>query len=585
MMNSRNVCNYAKTCSMSSRQCSRFLEKGKEFHRIRMLCVCLFFLLSIMSIKTYRARADVWKIGHNYFQNTSFYVDKTETYGSAPFSIVIENPGHNDAFLEQTFAVSRNSRYKFSAMVKCSGYSPENSSVVSGASIGIAGTYDHSSFVTENRWTKVEYFFDTKNETQVSLCLRNGMYAACCKGKASFCDVRLEKCTASKTNSWNILVLFFKNVDSVVDYKGSRFRFKAGMNDADVEYLRGILANLYTSVNSISGGLMTIKSIDTVSIDQTITKLGRYGNGAMIDPDQKEITDLINPYLNYKMYNQLIVISPIREISDEWAGLGGAICNGIPFCQINYTSGDPYPGNLAFFPDAIFVHEMLHCLERASKEINPARTPDLHNGGAYGYSGDDEWRAWYTAYMRAQLPGGMGLDPSVYQVYSDNSYSLISADMTVNGDIPVKSGSSASYVPNGTYTVGNLKYTVKNSKATVKTAVSKTVKKIIIPAAISIRSKSIKVTGIGNNAFKGMKQLTSLTIGFNVANVGKSACYKCTKLKSITVKTKKLTAGKTGTNAFKGIHKKPTVKCPKGYKSKYKKIFLGRGISRKTLFK
>ena len=187
--------------------------------------------------------------------------------------------------------------------------------------------------------------------------------------------------------------------------------------------------------------------------------------------------------------------------------------------------------------------------------------------------------------MRAQLPGGMGLDPSVYQVYSDNSYSLISADMTVNGDIPIKSGSSASYVPNGTYTVGNLKYTVKNSKATVKTAVSKTVKKIIIPAVISIRSKSIKVTGIGNNAFKGMKQLTSLTIGSNVANIGKSACYKCTKLKSITVKTKKLTAGKTGTNAFKGIYKKPTVKCPKGYKSKYKKIFLGRGISRKALFK
>lgn len=91
----------------------------------------------------------------------------------------------------------------------------------------------------------------------------------------------------------------------------------------------------------------------------------------------------------------------------------------------------------------------------------------------------------------------------------------------------------------------------------------------------------VKVTKIGDNAFKGNKKITKVTIESNVKAIGAKAFYGCKNLKTVTIKTKKLTSKTVGKNAFKGINAKAKVKVPKTKLKAYKKIFMKKGITGK----
>ena len=136
-----------------------------------------------------------------------------------------------------------------------------------------------------------------------------------------------------------------------------------------------------------------------------------------------------------------------------------------------------------------------------------------------------------------------------------------------------------------TFTVGKLSYTVTNNTATVASPKSKTATKVTIPATVKVNGKTVPVTTISANAFKGMKNLTAVTIGKNVKKIGKNAFNGCKKLKKITIKTTKLTAKSVGANAFKGINKKAVIKCPKSKKAAYKKFLLKKGMKKTMTFK
>ena len=133
--------------------------------------------------------------------------------------------------------------------------------------------------------------------------------------------------------------------------------------------------------------------------------------------------------------------------------------------------------------------------------------------------------------------------------------------------------------------VGALKYKISGSNAIVTGPKDKNAKKLTIPKTISANGKTYKVTEIKANAFKGMKKLTTVTIGENVKTIGKNAFNGCAKLKTITIKTKKLTASSVKSSAFKGIYKKATFKCPKGKAEAYKKILLKKGAPKTCKFK
>lgn len=116
------------------------------------------------------------------------------------------------------------------------------------------------------------------------------------------------------------------------------------------------------------------------------------------------------------------------------------------------------------------------------------------------------------------------------------------------------------------YTVSKLKYKVinpdrngKGTAALVGTTVKKSgLKKLTIPAAVTIRGAKFKVTAIGSNAFRN-----------------------CRKLKTITIRSASLKS--VGKNAIRGIHKKAVIKAPRKKLKLYRKLFKASTGFKKTM--
>ncbi len=131
----------------------------------------------------------------------------------------------------------------------------------------------------------------------------------------------------------------------------------------------------------------------------------------------------------------------------------------------------------------------------------------------------------------------------------------------------------------------NYKLDHKAKTATVTGAAKTSVTSIRIPEAVKANKKNYKVTGIADKAFKGLKKLASVTIGKAVTAIGKNAFSSCANLKKIVIKTKLLKASTVGANAFKGVYSRVTVTCPKGMLKTYKALLLKKGLTKKAVFK
>lgn len=83
------------------------------------------------------------------------------------------------------------------------------------------------------------------------------------------------------------------------------------------------------------------------------------------------------------------------------------------------------------------------------------------------------------------------------------------------------------------------------------------------------------MTEIANNAFMNCTNLTAVTIPSKVKTLGKNVFSGDKKLKTITIKSTKLT--KVGANAFKNIYKKATIKVPSSKVKTYTKLLTGKG--------
>ena len=79
-----------------------------------------------------------------------------------------------------------------------------------------------------------------------------------------------------------------------------------------------------------------------------------------------------------------------------------------------------------------------------------------------------------------------------------------------------------------TLTYGNYKYVIDDSEVTI-TGYTGGDKNLVIPSEIS----GLKVTKIGDSAFKDCTSLTSVKISDNIKGIGKSAFYNCSELTSV----------------------------------------------------
>ena len=125
-------------------------------------------------------------------------------------------------------------------------------------------------------------------------------------------------------------------------------------------------------------------------------------------------------------------------------------------------------------------------------------------------------------------------------------------------------------------TVGGNQYTVTKVGSEVRFSKAKAgIKELSIPATIKYKEVTYKVTAISANAVKGNKKIKSATIGANVKSVAAKAFNNCPKLKTVTIKSTKLTKKTASKKSFSKVNKKMVIKVPKKVKKTYAKIFKG----------
>lgn len=137
-----------------------------------------------------------------------------------------------------------------------------------------------------------------------------------------------------------------------------------------------------------------------------------------------------------------------------------------------------------------------------------------------------------------------------------------------------------------TVTSGNVKYRVTDAQKKLAEAYgveSKTARTLKVAATVTINGEKVSVTSVKANAFKGMKKLEKVTIGTNVSRIGKNAFSGDGKLKSIQIKSKKLTS--VGKGALKNISAKAVIKVPKNKKKAYTSLLKGKGQKKSVKIK
>ncbi len=137
-----------------------------------------------------------------------------------------------------------------------------------------------------------------------------------------------------------------------------------------------------------------------------------------------------------------------------------------------------------------------------------------------------------------------------------------------------------------TFTCTGLKYKVLTftTVSFIGLETTKSLTSITIPATVKIGSATFKVTDIAANAMKKDTKVTTLAIGKYVKTIGKNAFNGCKALKTITVKTTKLTTKNVGASAFKNIYKKATFKCPAKKLKAYEMLFKSKGAAKTCNF-
>ena len=101
---------------------------------------------------------------------------------------------------------------------------------------------------------------------------------------------------------------------------------------------------------------------------------------------------------------------------------------------------------------------------------------------------------------------------------------------------------------------------------------------VTIPDKVSFDAVSYSITKLEANAFYNKDKIKKVTIGRNVSYIGSKCFYGCKKLKSLIIKTTKLTTKNVGSNSFKGIYSKAVVTIPAKKRSSYPKLFNTKGM-------
>ncbi len=279
-------------------------------------------------------------IGYTIYQNYNFneYIKAESTRGLSNFtrdaevtyvdnvkSYKIENTDYNNAVFYKTIQVEPNTPYKVSCMIKTQNVETKNAYTDAGAHIGILGTTEKSSNVIgTSDWTKVEFLFNSKNRTEVTIQFGLGGYADECKGTAWFSDFSLEMGVADTSREWNFLCLLLQETD--VNINGTELNFQ--LTTTDIEDMSLCMQRFASSLAEMSNYKMTV-NYDMIQINTPITHLAHDEvNGYYLAPT--DIEEVLKEYVEQGKYDHIFVCfrtgdlnEKIQEEANDWIGLRG----------------------------------------------------------------------------------------------------------------------------------------------------------------------------------------------------------------------------------------------------------------------
>lgn len=112
--------------------------------------------------------------------------------------------------------------------------------------------------------------------------------------------------------------------------------------------------------------------------------------------------------------------------------------------------------------------------------------------------------------------------------------------------------------------------------------IKRTASSVSIPPSITVDGIAYRVTAIDKGALGSDSYLKKITLGSNLTLIPSNTFSKCTKLKTITIKSTNITSKSLGKKAFHGVSQKATIKVPSSKKKAYKTLFYKRGLTKKA---
>ena len=100
---------------------------------------------------------------------------------------------------------------------------------------------------------------------------------------------------------------------------------------------------------------------------------------------------------------------------------------------------------------------------------------------------------------------------------------------------------------------------------------------VTVPNSIMVNDLSYRVTALDSGCFRNNTKLRTVSLGANVKKIGASAFSGCSKLKSVRIKSKKVT--KIASGAFRGIASNAVIHVPRSRLAKYRKMIRNSGNS------
>ncbi len=211
-----------------------------------------------------------------------------------------------------------------------------------------------------------------------------------------------------------MVCFIFPAIDVDVEVNGKMQHVKLEMTDNDITNVKTNLQRFQNSIAQLSKNKMKVdyeiytitEPIHTLSYDEE--------NGYYVSAS--DVYDQINSYVAKNEYDHIYVAFRMANkqkgndiLVNDWIGLGGMDYFGIGYSNIrmpddqnNYAYEYHYLINT--FPEEVFIHELLHTLERNSKEYG-YEIPALHDYNKYGYSESrlEGLKKWYEDYMNANI--------------------------------------------------------------------------------------------------------------------------------------------------------------------------------------